>query len=60
MLPLLRMDTVPKLVQLIKLIQEKANVGTARVRPPRLELVGVERENVLATIHAALENRPVL
>ncbi len=31
-LPLLRMDTVPKFVQLIKWVQEKAGVGIARVR----------------------------
>ena len=33
-LPLLRMDTVPKFVQLIKWVQEKAGVGFARVRAP--------------------------
>ena len=39
-LPLLRLDTVPKFVQLIKLVQEKVGMGNARVRPPRLELAG--------------------
>ena len=39
-LPLLRLDTVPKFVQLIKLVQEKVGMGNARVRPPRLELTG--------------------
>src|SRR5215470_965575 len=37
-LPLLRMDTVPKFVQLIKLVQQEVGMGNARVRPPRLEL----------------------
>ncbi len=39
-LPLLRMDTVPNFVQLIKLVQAEAGIGNARVRPPRLELTG--------------------
>jgi 4-hydroxy-tetrahydrodipicolinate synthase len=59
-LPLLRMDTVPKFVQLIKLAQEKMGRGSARVRPPRLELEGEERSAALATIEHALANRPRL
>lgn len=57
-LPLLRMDTVPKFVQLIKLVQEFAGVGNARVRPPRLELVGSEREAAVSVISAGLRGRP--
>jgi len=57
LLPLLRMDTVPKFVQLIKLIQEEAGLGSARVRPPRLEVVGAEREQALEAIRAALAAR---
>jgi 1-pyrroline-4-hydroxy-2-carboxylate deaminase len=57
-LPLLRMDTVPKFVQLIKLAQAEVGMGTARVRPPRLELEGPELEEARATILAALANRP--
>jgi len=41
-LPLLRMDTVPKFVQLIKLVQQEVEMGSARVRPPRLQLAGRE------------------
>jgi dihydrodipicolinate synthase/N-acetylneuraminate lyase len=41
-LPLLRMDTVPKFVQLIKLVQEELGVGSARVRPPRMQVEGEE------------------
>jgi len=57
-LPLLRMDTVPKFVQLIKLCQEVVGMGSERVRPPRLTLAGAERRQALATIEAALAARP--
>ncbi len=59
-LPLLRMDTVPKFVQLIKLAQQEVGMGSARVRPPRLELEGREFEEARATILSALERRPAL
>jgi 4-hydroxy-tetrahydrodipicolinate synthase len=53
-LPLLRMDTVPKFVQLIKLVQEECGLGSERVRAPRLQLTGAEREMALAVIHERL------
>ena len=56
-LPLLRMDTVPKFVQLIMLVQEDVWMGSARVRPPRLELIGEELEEARRTIRHALETR---
>ncbi|GLV54098.1 dihydrodipicolinate synthase family protein [Dictyobacter sp. S3.2.2.5] len=56
-LPLLRMDTVPKFVQLIKLAQEMVGMGNARVRAPRLELHRAELENARRTIQHALEHR---
>ena len=56
-LPLLRMDTVPKFVQLIKLVQQEVGMGNARVRPPRLELVGAELEDAQRVIRHALETR---
>jgi 4-hydroxy-tetrahydrodipicolinate synthase len=56
-LPLLRMDTVPKFVQLIKLVQQEVGMGSVRVRPPRLELVGAELEEATRTIRQALETR---
>lgn len=59
-LPLLRLDTVPKFVQLIKLVQEEVGMGSARVRPPRLEVDGAEREAALKTIRAALASRPTV
>jgi 4-hydroxy-tetrahydrodipicolinate synthase len=57
-LPILRMDTVPKFVQLIKLVQAEAGMGNARVRPPRLELAGAELNEAKAIIRRALETRP--
>ena len=57
-LPLLRLDTVPKFVQLIKQVQEECGGPSARVRPPRLELVGAEREDVAALTRKSLANRP--
>ena len=59
-LPLLRMDTLPKFVQLIKLVQQEVGMGSARVRPPRLELAGRELEEAIRVIRHALENRPSL
>jgi 4-hydroxy-tetrahydrodipicolinate synthase len=57
-LPLLRMDTVPKFVQLIKLVQQEVGMGNARVRPPRLELVGSELQEALSIIRHALATHP--
>lgn len=42
-LPLLRLDTTPKFVQLIKLVQAEVGMGSETVRPPRLPLTGEER-----------------
>lgn len=58
-LPMLRLDVVPKFVQLIKLAQQEAGMGSERVRPPRLEVVDEERESALRTIRDGLANRPV-
>jgi dihydrodipicolinate synthase/N-acetylneuraminate lyase len=57
-LPLLRMDTVPKFIQLIKLVQEETGMGNARVRPPRMALEGAELSEAKAIIRHALETRP--
>ena len=57
-LPLLTLDTVPKFVQLIKLVQAQVGWGDERVRAPRLPLAGGEREEALALIAGALEQRP--
>jgi 4-hydroxy-tetrahydrodipicolinate synthase len=57
-LPLLRMDTVPKFVQLIKLVQAEVGMGNTRVRPPRLELAGNELEQARKLTREALRTRP--
>jgi 4-hydroxy-tetrahydrodipicolinate synthase len=59
-LPLLRMDTVPKFVQLIKLAQEEVGMGSSRVRPPRLPLSGSELEQTRKVIREALAARPAV
>jgi 1-pyrroline-4-hydroxy-2-carboxylate deaminase len=57
-LPLLRMDTVPEFVQLIKLVQTEVGMGNPRVRPPRLELSGTKLAETQKTIRQALRMRP--
>jgi len=57
-LPLLRMDTVPKFIQLIKLVQQEAGHGNARVRAPRMELEGAELQEARRIIARALKTRP--
>ena len=52
------MDTTPNFVQLIKLVQAEIGVGYARVRPPRLQLVGEELEQAKTIIQRALRTRP--
>jgi 4-hydroxy-tetrahydrodipicolinate synthase len=59
-LPLLRMDTVPKFVQLIHQVQQETGTGNARVRPPRLEVTGAELEEARAIIKAALRTPPAM
>ena len=58
-LPLLRMDTVPEFVQLIKLVQQEVGMGSERVRPPRLAVEGADRERALSTIRGALASNPL-
>jgi 4-hydroxy-tetrahydrodipicolinate synthase len=59
-LPLLRLDTVPKFVQLIKLVQQEVGRGSESVRMPRLTLEGAEREQTIALIRERVANRPKL
>lgn len=58
--PLLDLDIHSKLVQYIKLAEAEAGIGTETVRPPRLTLIGKEREEVLHIIRTGIKNRPVL
>ena len=57
-LSLLRMDTVPHFVQLIKLVQAELGAGNPRVRPPRLELEGEELREAKKVIATAMRTRP--
>jgi 1-pyrroline-4-hydroxy-2-carboxylate deaminase len=56
-LPLLRLDTVPKFVQLIKLVQQEVGRGSERVRPPRLTLTGRERDETIALVRERVASR---
>ncbi len=55
-LPLLRMDTVPKFVQLIHQVQQETGTGNSRVRPPRMQVTGAELEEARAIVLEALRN----
>jgi dihydrodipicolinate synthase/N-acetylneuraminate lyase len=57
-LPLLRMDTVPNFVQLIKLVQAEVGMGNARVRPPRLQLAPEPLQRTQKIIRDSLHRRP--
>lgn len=59
-LPLLRLDTVPKFVQLIKLVQAKVGMGSETVRAPRLVVEGAERAAALQVIDQAIATKPAL
>ena len=49
--------TVPKFVQLIKWVQEKVGVGSARVRAPRLQIEGAELKEATAVFEKAMASR---
>jgi len=57
-MPLLHLDTHPKLIQYIKLAVQECGYGSETVRAPRLPLVGAEREEVLGIIRRSMETRP--
>jgi dihydrodipicolinate synthase/N-acetylneuraminate lyase len=59
-LPLLRLDTVPKFVQLIKWVQAEVGRGTYVVRGPRLPLDSREIEIVRGILARALKARPAV
>jgi 4-hydroxy-tetrahydrodipicolinate synthase len=56
--PLLHLDTHVKLVQYIKLAMAETGLGSEMVRPPRLPLLGREREEILSIIRRAIQTRP--
>jgi 4-hydroxy-tetrahydrodipicolinate synthase len=59
-MPLLHLDTVPTLVQCIKLAEQLAGRGSEMVRAPRLRLEGEERAHVERVVKEALASRPRL
>jgi 1-pyrroline-4-hydroxy-2-carboxylate deaminase len=59
-MPLLHLDTVPTLVQCIKLAEQLLGRGSEMVRAPRLRLEGEERAHVERVVKEALASRPKL
>lgn len=57
-MPLLHLDTKPKLVQYIKLAAAECGYGSETCRAPRLKIEGAEREEVLGIIRKAIATRP--
>lgn len=57
-MPMLQFDSHPKLVQYIKLTCQELGFGTERVRPPRLQLIGEERERILGIVRQCKATRP--
>jgi 4-hydroxy-tetrahydrodipicolinate synthase len=57
-MPMLHFDSHPKLVQYIKLTCAELGYGTETVRPPRLPLVGEERERILKIVRDCVATRP--
>lgn len=58
-MPLLHLDSVPDLVQSIKLSEEIMGRGSERVRMPRKPLAGERRKEVIAAVEKAAATRPV-
>jgi len=58
--PVLHLDCHPKLVQYIKLAQAMCGHGTEDCRPPRLPLVGEERQRITGLIQQTIDTRPKL
>ena len=59
-MPLLHLDTYPKLVQYIKLAAQECGYGSELTRAPRLPLEGEERERILAIIRKGIAERPTI
>ncbi len=56
--PMLHLDCHVKLVQYIKLAVRECGLGSEKTRPPRLPLVGEERERILGIIRKGMATRP--
>jgi len=59
-MPLLHLDTIPTLVQCIKLAEQLMGRGSEMVRAPRLCLEGEERTWVESLVREAVATRPAL
>lgn len=59
-MPLLRLDTIPTLVQCIKFAEQLVGRGSENVRLPRLTLIGEQRAYVEQLVQQGLANRPDL
>lgn len=59
-MPMLHLDVAVKLVQYIKLANQITGEGSEWVRPPRLTLIGEERQRVQQIVEHALATRPNL
>ena len=59
-MPLLHLDTIPTLVQCIKLAEQLMGRGSEMVRAPRLCLEGAERTEVEKIVREAVATRPKL
>mgnify|MGYP000080895296 FL=1 len=57
-MPMLHFDSHPKLVQYVKLASAEMGYGTEVVRPPRLPLIGEQREEALKIIRESAATRP--
>ncbi|RTR34128.1 4-hydroxy-tetrahydrodipicolinate synthase [Shewanella atlantica] len=56
-MPLLRLDTIPTLVQCIKFAEQIVGRGSENVRMPRMTLIGEERAYVETLMQEAMANR---
>ena len=59
-MPLLHLDVATKLVQYIKLANQRTGEGAEWVRAPRLTLEGEERKRIAGIIQHAIDHRPTL
>jgi 4-hydroxy-tetrahydrodipicolinate synthase len=59
-MPLLHLDTSPKLVQYIKLAAAMTGMGAEYVRAPRLLVEGDERARIAKIVEQAIATRPAL
>jgi 4-hydroxy-tetrahydrodipicolinate synthase len=59
-MPLLHLDAEHDLVQSIKLAEQVMGRGSERVRPPRHQLTGARRAEVIALVEQAAATRPKL